>query len=82
MSARTGVKVTMMDFGIYASKGDFQSQLDLAFAEFQEFCSTRHLKLHMVRFSRTLLGFASSAEFPTAIPDSMYTYVPFFVLHI
>ena len=55
----------MMDLGMVEA-GSFQKRCDLVFEELQRYCRQTGLDLHMIGLTKTLLGCATVAEFPTA----------------
>ena len=58
--------MTLIDFEIYPT-GDFQTRLDDIFADLQAYCAEHHMFLHMLRLSRSAIGHASSADYPSGI---------------
>ena len=54
-----------MDLGMVEG-GSFQKRCDLVYEELQRYCRQTGLDLHMTGLTKTLLGCATAAEFPTA----------------
>ena len=46
--------------------GSFQARCDSIFEEVAGYCKSHGLTLHMAGLTKTILGCATSAEFPTA----------------
>ncbi|CAK9038870.1 Uncharacterized protein SCF082_LOCUS22806 [Durusdinium trenchii] len=55
--------VCCYDFDLYGP-GSFDFQIDNLFEDLKAFCVRNSLQLHMSGLSRTLLGFATSSEYP------------------
>ena len=59
------LQVTLIDLEVYGADGSYQDQLDRVYDDLQQFCRTNKLNLHMIRLTRTLIGYTSSAAYPT-----------------
>ena len=62
--------MTLIDFEYYP-KGSFQDKLDEMYGEIQDFCKNNHKSLHMLKLTRSAIGYSSSAEYPTGKPGCM-----------
>jgi hypothetical protein len=57
-------EVSCFDWEFYG--GAFDDQCAAIFEDLKDFCSRKHLSLHMTGLTRTLLGYSKSSEYPTA----------------
>ncbi|CAE7726262.1 unnamed protein product [Symbiodinium sp. CCMP2456] len=56
--------VTLIDFDYYPN-GSFPQKLDEIYEEIQAFCKNNQKFLHMLKLTRSAIGYSSSAEYPT-----------------
>ncbi|CAE7920831.1 unnamed protein product, partial [Symbiodinium necroappetens] len=56
--------VTLIDLGIYGT-GDVKVHLEVIYEELVFYCSKGKIPLHMMGLTRTLVGYGSSADYPT-----------------
>ena len=63
-------QVTLIDLGVYGT-ADVKMQLEVIYEELCFYCSRESLQLHMMGLTRTLVGYGSSADYPTGTLESI-----------
>lgn len=59
------LQVCLYDQAVFGDLS-FENFCEVCFAEFKTFCAKESKTLHMSGLSRTLLGFGTSSDYPTA----------------